>query len=36
MFEGLAGRLQEAFARLKSKGKLSKADVDEAMKEVRR
>ncbi|ATY85069.1 signal recognition particle protein [Kyrpidia spormannii] len=36
MFEGLAGRLQEAFARLKSKGKLSEADVDEAMKEVRR
>ncbi|MDI3327130.1 MAG: signal recognition particle protein [Alicyclobacillaceae bacterium] len=36
MFEGLAGRLQEAFARLRQKGKLSEADVDDALREVRR
>ncbi|MBX6394768.1 MAG: signal recognition particle protein [Alicyclobacillaceae bacterium] len=36
MFDGLASRLQEAFSRLRQKGKLSESDVDEAMKEVRR
>ncbi|MGE5398416.1 MAG: signal recognition particle protein [Chitinophagales bacterium] len=35
MFEGLADRLQETFRRLRGKGKLTEADVDEAMREVR-
>ena len=34
-FEGLADKLGNAFKRLKSKGKLSEADVKEAMREVR-
>ncbi len=34
-FEGLADKLSAAFKRLKSKGKLSEADVKEAMREVR-
>lgn len=36
MFSSLAERLQEAFKKLKGKGKLSEADVDQALKEVRR
>ncbi len=36
VFAGLAERLQETFRKLKSKGRLTEADVDEAMKEVRR
>ncbi|AEG15689.1 signal recognition particle protein [Desulfofundulus kuznetsovii DSM 6115] len=36
VFEGLAEKLQETFRKLKSKGRLTEADVDEAMKEVRR
>jgi signal recognition particle subunit SRP54 len=36
IFAGLAEKLQETFRRLKSKGRLTEADVDEAMKEVRR
>ncbi|MGB9803244.1 signal recognition particle protein [Desulfofundulus sp.] len=36
VFSGLAERLQEAFRKLKGKGRLTEADVDEAMKEVRR
>jgi signal recognition particle subunit SRP54 len=36
IFEGLAEKLQETFRKLKSKGRLTEADVDEAMKEVRR
>jgi signal recognition particle subunit SRP54 len=35
MFEGLSSRLQEAFKKLRGKGKLSEADIDEAMREVR-
>ncbi len=35
VFEGLAERLQETFKRLKGKGKLTEADVDEAMRQVR-
>ena len=35
LFEGLAGRLQETFRRLKGKGKLTAEDVNEAMREVR-
>ena len=35
VFEGLAGRLQETFRRLKGKGKLTVEDVNEAMREVR-
>lgn len=35
-FERLTERLQEAFRRLSGRGKLSPADVDEALKEVRR
>ncbi len=35
IFEGLAGRLQETFRRLKGKGKLNTEDVNEAMREVR-
>ena len=34
-FEGLAERLSNSFKKLKSKGKLSEADVKEAMREVR-
>ena len=36
MFEALTDRLNETFGRLSSKGRLSEADVDEAMREVRR
>lgn len=36
VFAGLAERLQETFKRLKGKGRLTEADVDEALKEVRR
>ena len=35
MFEGLSDRLQNSFDKLKRKGKLSEADVDSALKEVR-
>lgn len=35
MFQGLSEKLQETFKRLKSKGKLTEADVNEAMREVR-
>jgi signal recognition particle subunit SRP54 len=35
MFEGLAGRLQDAFKKLRGKGKLSEADIEEALREVR-
>ncbi len=35
MFETLSGRLNEVFDRLKKRGKLSEADVDAAMREVR-
>ncbi len=34
-FEGLSDKLSRAFKRLKNKGKLSEADVKEAMREVR-
>ena len=34
-FEGLSEKLSSAFKRLKNKGKLSEADVKEAMREVR-
>ena len=34
-FEGLAEKLSNSFKKLKSKGKLSEADVKEAMREVR-
>ena len=34
-FEGLSDKLSAAFKRLRSKGKLSEADVKEAMREVR-
>ncbi|MGQ9557249.1 MAG: signal recognition particle protein [Desulfurispora sp.] len=36
VFSGLAEKLQETFRKLKGKGRLSEADVDEALKEVRR
>jgi signal recognition particle subunit SRP54 len=36
MFENLTDRLNGAFAQLQSKGRLDEADIDEAMKEVRR
>jgi signal recognition particle subunit SRP54 len=36
MFESLSDRLNSAFTRLSSKGRLDEADIDEAMKEVRR
>ncbi|MGI8588683.1 MAG: signal recognition particle protein [Chloroflexia bacterium] len=36
MFETLADRLQTTFQRMGSKGRLDEADVDEALKEVRR
>lgn len=35
MFQGLSEKLQETFKRLKGKGKLTEADVNEAMREVR-
>lgn len=35
MFEGLSDKLQTVFKRLKGKGKLTEADVNEAMREVR-
>ena len=35
MFQGLGEKLQETFKRLKGKGKLTEADVNEAMREVR-
>jgi len=35
MFQGLSEKLQETFKRLKGKGKLKEADVNEAMREVR-
>ncbi len=35
MFTGLAERLQETFKKLRSKGRLTEADVSEALKEVR-
>ncbi|QSZ26636.1 signal recognition particle protein [Aceticella autotrophica] len=34
-FEGLSGKLQEVFKKLKGKGKLSEKDVKEAMREVK-
>ncbi|MEB3101195.1 signal recognition particle protein [Ferviditalea candida] len=34
-FEGLSGRLQSVFSKLKGKGKLSEEDVSEALREVR-
>lgn len=35
VFESLANKLQETFRRLRGKGKISEADVNEAMREVR-
>jgi len=35
VFEGLSGRLQDTFRKLKGKGKLSEDDVNRAMREVR-
>jgi len=35
LFEGLASKLQETFRRLRGKGKLTEADVNEAMREIR-
>ncbi|OEF98568.1 signal recognition particle protein [Desulfuribacillus alkaliarsenatis] len=35
VFQGLADRLQQTFSKLKRKGKLTEADVKEAMREVR-
>lgn len=35
MFQGLSEKLQETFKRLKGKGKLKEADVNDAMREVR-
>ena len=34
-FEGLSDKLNAAFKKLRSKGKLSESDVKEAMREVR-
>ena len=34
-FEGLTGRLQDAFSVLRKKGKITEADIDEVMREVR-
>ena len=34
-FEGLAGKLQDTLKRLRGSGKLSEADIKEAMREVR-
>jgi signal recognition particle subunit SRP54 len=36
MFETLTDRLQQTFARMSNRGRLTEADVDEAMREVRR
>src|SRR3954469_1375124 len=36
MFESLSDRLNETFSRMSRKGRLTEADVDEAMREVRR
>ncbi len=36
MFESLSDRLNSTFTRLRGKGRLDEADIDEAMKEVRR
>lgn len=36
MFSSLAEKLQDAFKKLKSKGKLTESDVEQALKEVRR
>lgn len=36
VFAGLAEKLEQAFRRLRNKGRLTEADVDEALKEVRR
>lgn len=36
IFSGLAEKLQDTFKKLKNKGRLTEADVDEALKEVRR
>ena len=36
MFETLSGRLEEIFARLRSRGRLRPEDVDEALGEIRR
>ena len=33
-FEGLTGRLQNVFSKLRGKGKVSEDDVNEAMREV--
>ncbi|HFB83902.1 MAG TPA: signal recognition particle protein, partial [Thermodesulfatator sp.] len=35
MFENLTERLNQAFSRLKGRGKLSEADIDRALREVR-
>ena len=35
MFGNLTSRLEETFRRLRGRGKLSEADVDQAMREVR-
>lgn len=35
VFEGLADKLQETFKKLRGRGKLSEADINEAMREVR-
>ena len=35
MFEGLSKRLGDVFDRLRGRGALSEADVDEALREVR-
>ena len=35
LFEGLADRLQEAFKKLKGKGKITEEHVNEALREVR-
>ena len=35
MFENLTARFQETFRKLRGKGKLSEADVDEALREIR-
>ncbi len=36
VFSGLAEKLQDTFKKLRNKGKLTEADVDEALKEIRR
>lgn len=35
MFENLTGRLQSAFKKLRSRGRLSEADIDDALRDVR-